>query len=666
MENVVHRLTLDLTKPDVFPRVEVQRDNARTLVVSLSQNGRPYWIAEGVTAVFSARKPDGKPLFNACTVEKNTVRYDFTDQTTNVPGIVECEILLYSGDERILASPRFELAVDDLIHQEGDVPESAPEVTALTQMLATGTDMLEDLGELEEVLEQAERSASLASKMASGAIAAQEAALSAASDAESAKKAALTAKVKAEDSAGLAAASADTASSKAQESAVSADRAQQLADGASAAAQAASSSAGRAEAAAKALESFEETDPTVPEWAKQPQKPTYTAQEVGADPAGTAAYLVTDHGTLLTAHADIRNAVETLRRRLSALADSDDTTLDQLSEIVSYIKSNKSLIDAITTSKVSVADIVDNLVTNVANKPLSAAQGVALKALVDGLDRVVNRKEELPITALEGYIIYGWGELGAGASHEQVSEPITVKAGQQLLVTGSARYQNLIWAIYDSAGRVLLYEMSSDAGYEIQAKPVTVPAGAVSMRVAWDAEFSRNRGSVVRVIGQEPAGAVADHNASETAHADIREKLDFDSGDDGHLLMVNGGRAAPLPIGAGLEVRDGRLGVSGVVNLYVCSDGEYTPGGAPVIAEPDESTFYLVPQDSEGTLYASWVYADGAWEFVETLTVTFDEAEDGAPGYTPVKGVDYYTDADKAELVQSVLAALPTWTGGAY
>lgn len=31
----------------------------------------------------------------------------------------------------------------------------------------------------------------------------------------------------------------------------------------------------------------EENDPTVPEWAKQPQKPSYTAQEVGALPADT-------------------------------------------------------------------------------------------------------------------------------------------------------------------------------------------------------------------------------------------------------------------------------------------------------------------------------------------------------------------------------------------
>lgn len=38
----------------------------------------------------------------------------------------------------------------------------------------------------------------------------------------------------------------------------------------------------------------------------------------------------------------------------------------------------------------------------------------------------------------------------------------------------------------------------------------------------------------------------------------------------------------------------------------------------------------------------------------------------GADGKTPVKGTDYYTTADKTEMVNLVLAALPTWTGGSY
>ena len=39
------------------------------------------------------------------------------------------------------------------------------------------------------------------------------------------------------------------------------------------------------------------------------------------------------------------------------------------------------------------------------------------------------------------------------------------------------------------------------------------------------------------------------------------------------------------------------------------------------------------------------------------------DGKDGADGYTPVKGKDYYTEADRAEMVSSVMAALPreTW-----
>ena len=112
-------------------------------------------------------------------------------------------------------------------------------------------------------------------------------------------------------------------------------------------------------------------------------KPIYTAEEVGADTAGTAENKVSTHNTATDAHSDIRLLVQELTNRLNALADSDDTTLDQMSEVAAYIKSNKSLIDAITTSKINVSDIIDNLTTNASNKPLSAAQGVVLKTMIE-------------------------------------------------------------------------------------------------------------------------------------------------------------------------------------------------------------------------------------------------------------------------------------------
>ena len=147
----------------------------------------------------------------------------------------------------------------------------------------------------------------------------------------------------------------------------------------------------------------QETDPTVPDWAKQPEKPKYTPEEVGALPASTkipekTSDLQNDSGFITAAvnallnyykksetytRTEVDAFIAGLDRRLNAVADSDDATLDQLSEIVAYIKANKSLIDSITTSKVSVSDIVNNLTTADAKKPLSAAQGKELKALYD-------------------------------------------------------------------------------------------------------------------------------------------------------------------------------------------------------------------------------------------------------------------------------------------
>ena len=128
-------------------------------------------------------------------------------------------------------------------------------------------------------------------------------------------------------------------------------------------------------------------------WAKQPNKPTYTYSEVGADKSGSAntaldsAKKYTDqkiasiptpdvsgqintHNTNTSAHNDIRLVIQTLTTKVNDLLDSDDETLDQMSEVVAYIKVNRELLESVTINKVNVADIIDNLETNVGNKPL--------------------------------------------------------------------------------------------------------------------------------------------------------------------------------------------------------------------------------------------------------------------------------------------------------
>lgn len=133
----------------------------------------------------------------------------------------------------------------------------------------------------------------------------------------------------------------------------------------------------------------------------RPSTWTPSAEDVGADARGTADKKVSEHNTSDASHNDIRLLITGLTTRLNAVANSTDTDLDQLAEIVAYIKANKSLIDSVTTSKVNVADIIDNLTTSVSNKPLSAKMGVQLKALIDAI--------KIP-TTLPASDVYSWAK----------------------------------------------------------------------------------------------------------------------------------------------------------------------------------------------------------------------------------------------------------------
>ena len=78
----------------------------------------------------------------------------------------------------------------------------------------------------------------------------------------------------------------------------------------------------------------------------------------------------------------------------------------------------------------------------------------------------------------------------------------------------------------------------------------------------------------------------------------------------------------------------------------------------------------------KGDTGAAFTYSDFTAEQLAALKgekgdkgdqgATGSQGEPGADGYTPVKGTDYWTESDKTEIVNDVLAALPTWTGGSY
>ena len=265
--------------------------------------------------------------------------------------------------------------------------------------------------------------------------------------------------------------------------------------------------------------------------------PNQTAAQVGADPAGTAAAAVSAHNTSTESHGDLRLELKAINDRLTAFFDSDNQTLDELSEIVAYITSNKALIDSITTSKVSVADIINNLTTNVANKPLSAAQGVVLKNLIDAVS-----------ASLSGYQPKGDYALASA---------IPTKVSQ----------------------------LQNDKGYLTEHQDIS---------------------------GKLDADKLPE--AVNTALAQAKESGEFD-GDPG----------APGKDGTSVTVK---------------SVSESTADGGSNVVTFSNGKQLTVKNGKQGSA-----------------------GKNGADGKTPVKGVDFWTDADQEAIVQQVITALPVYNG---
>lgn len=369
-----------------------------------------------------------------------------------------------------------------------------------------------------------------------------------------------------------------------------------------------------------------ESDPTVPAWAKQPTKPSYsnsevglgnvdnvkqysaenpppypvrsvngkggavtlsasdvgarpstwtpTYSEVGAEKSGTASTAISSHNTNTSAHNDLRLLIEGLTTRLNALANSTDNDLDQMAEVVAYIKANKQLIDSITTSKVSVADIVDNLSTNVTNRPLSAAQGVALKALIDAIS-VPTKVSELDNDAK--YL----------TSFTESDPTVPSWAKQSTKPSYSKSEVGL-----GNVDNVKQYSASNPPPYPVTK--VNNKTGAVTLSAS--------------DVGADPSGtassAVSAHNSNTSAHADIRSqisKLSSEIADE----VENQLDGAKADIVVALISQLGGMPVFGTVN--------------------SDKTITVTSMLADGVYMLMYTNADGNLEEVGTITVDNNE-----------------------------------------
>ena len=125
MSESVYRISLDLHETNSQACLNVKRtDSYRVIIATLMENGKPYHIEDGCSAYFTAKKPDGRVIYNDCIISDDTIMYELTEQTTAVPGITECEFVLYDITGRKNTSPRFTILVDTTVYNGEEIVSS--------------------------------------------------------------------------------------------------------------------------------------------------------------------------------------------------------------------------------------------------------------------------------------------------------------------------------------------------------------------------------------------------------------------------------------------------------------------------------------------------------------------------------------------------------------
>ena len=418
--------------------------------------------------------------------------------------------------------------------------------------------------------------------------------------------------------------------------------------------------------------------------------PTYS--DVGAEKSGTANSVVSGHNTNTEAHNDIRLSIATLISRLDALANSDDDTLDQMAEVVAYIKDNRNLIEQITTGKVSVTDIVNNLTTNVSNKPLSAAQGVALKALIDAIS-VPTKVSQL--TNDKGYIT-GYTETDPTVpAWAKASNKPSYTATEITVDTDSWRSDEPSTGDWEY-GNITLDELLQVIAADLDDNNTSLSDALSSLNRLCKATINKKFIINSPTLTAEDVGALSTDTlptAINTALAQAKDSGEF-AGSDGNYIYLTIGNPKYGPEGDNLDTIHNIMFEFNSINVTV-PEGRELQIGDLILQEIDGNLFEIVdmsPAGSgtfdlslrglitlKGTAGANGTSvtisnitesdADGGSNVVRfsngsTMTIKNGKAGSvGKDGKTPVKGTDYFTAADKAEMVNAVIQALPVYSG---
>ena len=153
MNVIKYRVSLDMF--DTLSQITIKAkkcDSACQIHITLTDHGKIYNISEGCYATFNAKKSDGTFVYDKCSIEGNTIVYDFGAsidkdgicQVSACEGIVECEVTLYTENSEQLTSPRFTLFIDGTVYN-GEEILSTPESNVLKELINNAKNVIKNV-----------------------------------------------------------------------------------------------------------------------------------------------------------------------------------------------------------------------------------------------------------------------------------------------------------------------------------------------------------------------------------------------------------------------------------------------------------------------------------------------------------------------------------------
>ena len=132
---VTNSITVDVAKPD-FPVVvrAKQLDNARYINITLTDNGLPFTIPDGTSAIFRGLCPNGHSFFYDALIVNNIIEVQLIEAALSVAGRVKAEVNLYNMNAEKLTTFGFIIDVEAASVSD-QVIEQSDYFTALTNLV---------------------------------------------------------------------------------------------------------------------------------------------------------------------------------------------------------------------------------------------------------------------------------------------------------------------------------------------------------------------------------------------------------------------------------------------------------------------------------------------------------------------------------------------------